>query len=34
MNDRIKELLKVYDKDPSNMQSNVDLASEYWNLGQ
>ena len=34
MNDRIVQLLERYDKNPSDIQSNIDLAKEYFALGQ
>lgn len=34
MNDNLKRALEVYGKDPTNIKSNIDLANEYYQLGQ
>tara|TARA_Y100001937_G_C7123728_1_gene333862 strand:- start:719 stop:1963 length:1245 start_codon:yes stop_codon:yes gene_type:complete len=34
MNDNLKKLLQIYSENPSNIQYNIDLAKEYFSLGQ
>ena len=34
MNDNIKRVLDVYGKNPSSIQNNIDVAKEYFELGQ